>query len=71
MSLVDEDYLFFIYIYTHYVHMHNLVILTILSIFFRELGIGIVAYSPLGRGFISYGPKLLDTLSDDDVRKVC
>ncbi|GMN72820.1 hypothetical protein TIFTF001_053607 [Ficus carica] len=36
----------------------------------RELGIGIVAYSPLGRGFISSGPKLLDTLSNDDYRKV-
>ncbi|GMN66154.1 hypothetical protein TIFTF001_035216 [Ficus carica] len=35
----------------------------------RELGIGIVAYSPLGRGFISSGAKLLDTLSNDDYRK--
>ncbi|CAL5034941.1 unnamed protein product [Urochloa decumbens] len=31
----------------------------------RELGIGIVAYSPLGRGFLSNGP----TLSDQDFRK--
>lgn len=30
----------------------------------RELGIGIVAYSPLGRGFFSSGPKLVDTLSE-------
>jgi len=37
---------------------------------FRELGIGIVAYSPLGRGFLSSGPKLVDTLSDQDFRKV-
>lgn len=37
---------------------------------FRELGIGIVAYSPLGMGFLSYGPKLVDTLSDKDFRKV-
>ncbi|KAF8688170.1 hypothetical protein HU200_042401 [Digitaria exilis] len=35
----------------------------------RELGIGIVAYSPLGRGFLSSGPKLVDTLSDHDFRK--
>ncbi|XP_020575191.1 probable aldo-keto reductase 2 [Phalaenopsis equestris] len=36
----------------------------------RELGIGIVAYSPLGRGFFSYGPKLVDELSSEDVRKM-
>ncbi|XVF29251.1 hypothetical protein REPUB_Repub15cG0104900 [Reevesia pubescens] len=35
----------------------------------RELGIGIVAYSPLGRGFFSSGPKLVETLSDGDARK--
>uniref|UniRef100_A0ACD5UPQ2 Uncharacterized protein n=1 Tax=Avena sativa TaxID=4498 RepID=A0ACD5UPQ2_AVESA len=35
----------------------------------RELGIGIVAYSPLGRGFLSSGPKLVDTLSENDFRK--
>ncbi|KAK9088019.1 hypothetical protein Syun_030413 [Stephania yunnanensis] len=35
----------------------------------RELGIGIVAYSPLGRGFFSNGAKLMETLSDDDSRK--
>ncbi|KAJ0467861.1 putative perakine reductase [Helianthus annuus] len=35
----------------------------------RELGIGIVAYSPLGRGFFSSGPKLLDELQDGDLRK--
>ncbi|KAF2324167.1 hypothetical protein GH714_009090 [Hevea brasiliensis] len=35
----------------------------------RELGIGIVAYSPLGRGFLSSGPKLLETLSEGDTRK--
>ncbi|KAF7009666.1 LOW QUALITY PROTEIN: hypothetical protein CFC21_024174 [Triticum aestivum] len=34
----------------------------------RELGIG-VAYSPLGRGFLSTGPKLLDTLPEDDFGK--
>ncbi|XVE84610.1 hypothetical protein DITRI_Ditri17bG0026300 [Diplodiscus trichospermus] len=37
----------------------------------RELGIGIVAYSPLGRGFFSSGPKIVETLSSDDSRKVC
>uniref|UniRef100_A0A0D9W3J1 NADP-dependent oxidoreductase domain-containing protein n=1 Tax=Leersia perrieri TaxID=77586 RepID=A0A0D9W3J1_9ORYZ len=35
----------------------------------RELGIGIVAYSPLGRGFFSSGAKLVDSLSDQDFRK--
>ncbi|KAM3366843.1 hypothetical protein ACQJBY_015883 [Aegilops geniculata] len=35
----------------------------------RELGIGIVAYSPLGRGFFSKGAKLVDSLSDQDFRK--
>nr|GMD63142.1 auxin-induced protein PCNT115 [Ipomoea batatas]GME14988.1 auxin-induced protein PCNT115 [Ipomoea batatas] len=36
----------------------------------RELGIGIVAYSPLGRGFLSSGPKLVENFSNDDYRKV-
>jgi aryl-alcohol dehydrogenase-like predicted oxidoreductase len=36
----------------------------------RELGIGIVCYSPLGRGFFSQGPKVVDSLSDDDYRKI-
>ncbi|XP_024028527.1 probable aldo-keto reductase 2 [Morus notabilis] len=35
----------------------------------RELGIGIVAYSPLGRGFMSSGPKIVEKMSDDDYRK--
>ncbi|KAJ0079230.1 hypothetical protein Patl1_24178 [Pistacia atlantica] len=35
----------------------------------RELGIGIVAYSPLGRGFLSSGPKLLENISKDDFRQ--
>ncbi|KAK1270406.1 putative aldo-keto reductase 2 [Acorus gramineus] len=35
----------------------------------RELGIGIVAYSPLGRGFLSSGPKIVDTLTEQDFRK--
>ncbi|PKU75838.1 IN2-2 protein [Dendrobium catenatum] len=35
----------------------------------RELGIGIVAYSPLGRGFLSYGPKMVEGLSEQDARK--
>ncbi|KAK6915020.1 NADP-dependent oxidoreductase domain [Dillenia turbinata] len=34
----------------------------------RELGIGIVAYSPLGRGFLSTGPKLVETFSSEDQR---
>ncbi|KAJ8645851.1 hypothetical protein MRB53_007599 [Persea americana] len=36
----------------------------------RELGIGIVAYSPLGRGFLSLGPKIVDSLLNDDHRKL-
>lgn len=35
----------------------------------RELGIGIVAYSPLGRGFLAAGSKLIDSLSDQDARR--
>ncbi|CAI9777023.1 unnamed protein product [Fraxinus pennsylvanica] len=36
----------------------------------RELGIGIVAYSPLGRGFLSSGPKVVETFSEGDFRKL-
>ncbi|XP_043691395.1 auxin-induced protein PCNT115-like [Telopea speciosissima] len=36
----------------------------------RELGIGIVAYSPLGRGFLSSGPKLLESFPENDRRKM-
>ncbi|CAO2831425.1 unnamed protein product [Amaranthus hypochondriacus] len=35
----------------------------------RELGIGIVAYSPLGRGFLSTGPKMTENFSDADFRQ--
>lgn len=35
----------------------------------RELGIGFVAYSPLGRGFLSGNIKSPEDLSDDDWRK--
>ncbi|CAA7032747.1 unnamed protein product [Microthlaspi erraticum] len=35
----------------------------------RELGIGIVAYSPLGRGFFASGPKIVETLDQNDYRK--
>uniref|UniRef100_A0A0E0KP55 NADP-dependent oxidoreductase domain-containing protein n=1 Tax=Oryza punctata TaxID=4537 RepID=A0A0E0KP55_ORYPU len=35
----------------------------------RELGIGIVAYSPLGRGFFSVGADLVKELPEDDFRK--
>ncbi|KAK9725860.1 hypothetical protein RND81_05G174400 [Saponaria officinalis] len=35
----------------------------------RELGIGIVAYSPLGRGFLSSGPNMKETMSKDDYRQ--
>ncbi|KAK7281792.1 hypothetical protein RIF29_10072 [Crotalaria pallida] len=36
----------------------------------RELGIGIVAYSPLGRGFLSSGTKVLENLTQDDFRQI-
>jgi aryl-alcohol dehydrogenase-like predicted oxidoreductase len=35
----------------------------------RELGIGFVAYSPLGRGFLSGEIRSLDDLADDDFRR--
>ncbi len=35
----------------------------------RELGIGFVAYSPIGRGFLSGEVRTLDGLADDDFRK--
>jgi aryl-alcohol dehydrogenase-like predicted oxidoreductase len=35
----------------------------------RELGIGIVAYSPLGQGFFTSGAKLVENLTDNDARK--
>ncbi|KAG7650100.1 NADP-dependent oxidoreductase domain [Arabidopsis thaliana x Arabidopsis arenosa] len=35
----------------------------------RELGIGIVSYSPLGRGFFASGPKLVENLDNNDFRK--
>ncbi|WP_282782003.1 MULTISPECIES: aldo/keto reductase [unclassified Nocardia] len=36
----------------------------------RELGIGFVAYSPLGRGFLSGGIRGLDDLAEDDFRRL-
>ncbi|GLT87091.1 hypothetical protein SLE2022_051910 [Rubroshorea leprosula] len=36
----------------------------------RELGIGIVAYSPLGRGFLSSGPSLVENLLGQDARRL-
>ena len=35
----------------------------------RELGIGLVAYSPLGKGFLTGQIRSIDNLSDDDFRK--
>jgi aryl-alcohol dehydrogenase-like predicted oxidoreductase len=35
----------------------------------RELGIGIVAYSPLGRGFLTGQIKTIDDFEDDDFRR--
>ena len=35
----------------------------------RELGIGFVAYSPLGRGFLTGAIKTVDDLADDDFRR--
>ncbi|XP_059078165.1 probable aldo-keto reductase 2 [Cryptomeria japonica] len=36
----------------------------------RELGIGIVAYSPLGRGFLSSGGKIAESFADKELRKI-
>ncbi|KAM7488816.1 hypothetical protein LguiB_026300 [Lonicera macranthoides] len=36
----------------------------------RELGIGIVPYSPLGQGFFCVGPKIVDGMTDDDTRRM-
>ena len=36
---------------------------------FRELGIGFVAYSPLGRGFLTGQIKSVDDLDEDDFRR--
>jgi aryl-alcohol dehydrogenase-like predicted oxidoreductase len=35
----------------------------------RELGIGFVAYSPLGRGFLTGAIKAIDDLPEDDYRR--
>ncbi|CAA0188864.1 unnamed protein product [Arabidopsis thaliana] len=35
----------------------------------RELGIGIVAYSPLGLGFFAAGPKFIESMDNGDYRK--
>lgn len=35
----------------------------------RELGIGIVPFSPLGKGFFSSGPKIVENMSNNDFRK--
>ncbi|KAI3523573.1 hypothetical protein L1887_01797 [Cichorium endivia] len=36
----------------------------------RELGIGIVPYSPIGRGFLAVGPKLVENMIEGDFRKM-
>lgn len=36
----------------------------------RELGIGIVPFSPLGRGFFAIGAKVLENCTDSDMRKM-
>ena len=36
----------------------------------RELGIGLVAYSPLGRGFLTGQIRSLDDLSENDWRRI-
>ena len=35
----------------------------------RELGIGLVPYSPLGRGFLTGAQRSMDVLAEDDVRR--
>ncbi|GAB4844031.1 hypothetical protein Ancab_013995 [Ancistrocladus abbreviatus] len=36
----------------------------------RELGIGVVAYSPLGSGFFGSGPKVIKSFTENDYRKL-
>ncbi|KAH9320187.1 hypothetical protein KI387_021956, partial [Taxus chinensis] len=36
----------------------------------RELGIGIVPYCPLGQGFFCSGAKMVESLADNDFRKI-
>ncbi|KAK2966157.1 hypothetical protein RJ640_026808 [Escallonia rubra] len=35
----------------------------------RELGIGIVPYRPLGKGFFAVGPKVAESLTENDFRR--
>ncbi|KAK2966160.1 hypothetical protein RJ640_026811, partial [Escallonia rubra] len=35
----------------------------------RELGIGIVPYSPLGQGFFAVGPKVAESMTENDFRR--
>ncbi|KAK3020459.1 hypothetical protein RJ639_047113 [Escallonia herrerae] len=35
----------------------------------RELGIGIVPFSPLGKGFFAVGPKVAESLTESDFRR--
>lgn len=44
--------------------------LSVCLVGFRDLGIGIVPYSPLGRGFFSLGASLMQNLAEGDFRKV-
>ncbi|KAJ0770260.1 putative perakine reductase [Helianthus annuus] len=36
----------------------------------RELGTGIVPFAPLGSGFFASGPKVMDNMADNDLRKI-
>ncbi|KAI3719138.1 hypothetical protein L6452_20032 [Arctium lappa] len=45
------------------------VIYKVFDVVLRELGIGIVPYSPIGRGFLVVGPKLAENLIEGDFRK--
>lgn len=53
-----------------YCRMKNWKLISIYIVIFRELGIGIVPYSPLGRGFFSSGANLIQNLAEGDFRKV-
>ncbi|KAI3718302.1 hypothetical protein L6452_19166 [Arctium lappa] len=46
------------------------VIYRVFDVVLRELGIGIVPYSPISRGFLDVGPKLAENLIEGDFRKV-
>lgn len=57
---------------TIYIYINLITLIDVDSdfLFCRELGIGIVPYSPIGRGFLAVGPKVVENMIEGDFRKV-